>query len=290
MVKQIKAAGFSLEFLAAGDALESGGTVADGYQGLRIDGLTELVGRGDELSKLGRAVYHHTGGAELLAARDWHALMVGDAVSGHQFFGPYVAEDEHQAPGPVYGRMRALEQSEESYVEISFEPLESLVSIDPDERPVGVSAKPADIELPGVGTMKQGTYYFTVCVDGRAENAFAIIGNELIEVADLVDGQPINWAEGGICDPVRGEEGFFHPAWMLLKHLNTDGIGVSAWQKYDHDTFTDTLRRCGVESWTYDGAQGCYRVSVGADDEYTIRTPEQAYAYMAGLRAVRGGK
>lgn len=134
-----------------------------------------------------------------------------------------------------------------------------------------------------------GTEYFVTHRQGRPGpgSAFAIVGRELVEAYEWTDAATPDWETASLCDPCRGDEGFFHPAWALLRWMNTEQVGETSWVKQDHDDLAKALRETGVESWTYDGTQGCYRVSVAADEEYAIRTPAEAVAYVAGLRAVR---
>ncbi|WP_433294541.1 hypothetical protein ACQP2F_33370 [Actinoplanes sp. CA-030573] len=214
---------------------------------------------------------------------DPHILLVGDPAERIVPYGPYPAADPD---GNAYSRMQALEQASEPFLELQLRPMTELAPLDPDLPAATHRTITGDIEVDGIGAIKAGEQYIVTVTNGQPTNAYALIGHELIEAHDFTaDGTP-DFNNGCRLDPCRGEEGFFYPAVALLRHLNESD--TTAWAQADHDDLTSALRQLGVESWTYDEAQECYRMSAGdGGQDFVIRTPADAKAYLAGLQAAQ---
>jgi len=281
MSKNIKAGGWEAELLAPGETLHRGGEVPEGAVAIRTR-EAELVSKRADLATF-LAVVHEQLVGRPLAVTDPHILLVGDLANGFVPYGPFPAEDPD---GNASARMRALEQAGEEFCDMELRPTTDLVPVDPDEQPATRRTVTGDIEVDGLGAIKAGEQYIVTVTNGQPTNAYALIGHELIEAHDFTaDGTP-DFNKGSMLDPCRGEEGFFYPAFALLRHLNQ--ADTPAWAKADHEDLTSALRRLGIEWWTYDAVQECYRMSTdGGDEQFVIRTPADARAYMAGLHAVR---
>lgn len=280
--------------LEPGCDLERGGEVAGHENAIRLTNGTELVAPPAELAEFGKQLVEIFG-FNPAPCTDPQVLLVGRLSSG---FSAYGFAPTHDAEGEVYDRMRFVEEEgSEEYVLLDVKPLTELNTLhgnDPIE-PVklgqpGAAATAAPVVRIGKGWPEKGAAVLGVSSygSGGRPSYFAIVDGELIEAVDVLDDGTPDWANGGIVDIGGGaEEGFFFPAWSLLRFMNTEQRGDTSWTKRDHDDLTQALRDCKVESWTYDSAQDCYRVSVGVDDAFDIRTPAEARAYVAGLRAVR---
>jgi hypothetical protein len=296
MRKQIENSPVAFEALEPGEPLERGGVVPADQNGIYLFGGIEIVDTPANLADFGRYLVA-TFGHNPPPMVDPQVLLVGRVSDGYKAYGPFSAADD-LVDGEAHDRIRFIEEEgSQDYAVLPVLPLTELATLHGNDplpplklgQP-GTAVVAADVEIPGVGTIRAGHDYivWTRHGDGPGQgSAFALVGREMVEAADRLDDGTPDWANAGLVDVVTADEGFFHPAYALLRFMANDWHGKSTWAKDDHDVLTDALRGSRVESWTYDVGQECYRMSEGADDEFIIRTPAEARAYAAALRAVR---
>lgn len=287
MSDTITAGAWTVEVLAAGEQLEGGDTVAAGQIAVRVDGH-ELAGRPDQVAELGRQLYQQLSNVTL-PSKTWQILVLGDAVAGHEFYGPFPADDPD---GRAYARLRALKIDEQAHVQADLLPLEDLAPIDPDPASATTAAVTADVEVPGVGTLKAGATYLTTVANGATINAYALVGRELIEAFEFHPDRTPNWSTASICEVGRGEADFYYPAVALLRFLN-DQNDLPVWHhsfRAEFDAaFTVYATARLIAWWCYDNVSGGYRITVwqqnGSTTQVVLQTPDQAAMFIAGLQA-----
>jgi len=288
MSTTITAGALTIEVLAAGEELDGGASVAAGQIAVRVDGH-EFAGRPDQVAELGRQLYQQLSNVTL-PSRTWQILLVGDAVAGHEFYGPFSREDPG---GRASARLRALEINEQGHVQADLLPLEELAPIDPDPAAAATpTAVTADVDVPGVGTLKAGATYLATVANGATVNAYALVGRELIEADGFhADRTPI-WSTASICEPDRGEADFYYPAVALLRFLN-DHSDLPVWHHTIRAEFDAAFTMYGAQrliaGWYHDPVSGGYRITVWQPNDTTtqvvLRTPDQTTAFIAGLQA-----
>lgn len=288
MGKEINAGGWSAELLKAGEALERGGVVPGKAIGVRISGI-ELVSKPDDLAEFLSAVHVEISG-QAIPCRDPQILLVGNVVKGFAAFGWFPADDPDER---AFARIRSLEEGGEDFTQMDLNPLTDLVPIDPDPDPEPEPAPRtvvADVEIDGVGTLKKGAAVFATVRHGDVSGSYyALVGRDLVEAYQLNDDGEPDWENATVCDPARGDETFYFPAVALLKYLNSATNQATYWSKRDHDELIHSLRSLAVKRWSYDGERDCYLVDVqdGYGEPFTISTPYEATAFVAGLVAAR---